>query len=70
MITLPSKDSCSYCLHILPKKDGWRSCCKAFPDGIPGDYLFERIEVAELEECARGFHFEPDVEAQKRCGFK
>ena len=70
MITLPSKDSCSFCLNEMPMKDGWIPCCKAFPDGIPRDYLFERIEVAELEECARGFHFEPDVEAQKRCGFK
>lgn len=69
MITVPGKDSCDLCIHILPNKDGWIPCCKAYPDGLPKDYLYERVEVAKLKECAPGFHFEPNVELQKECGY-
>ena len=68
MITLPGKDSCTFCLNKLPKKDGWKSCCKAYPDGLPTDYIFERVDVSKLAECAPGFHFEPDIDSQRECG--
>ena len=69
MITISSKNSCDFCIHSLPNKDGWKSCCEAYPDGLPKDYLFERVDVSQLAECAPGFHFEPDIEKQHRCGY-
>ena len=69
MITISSKDSCDYCIHSLPNKDGWIPCCEAYPDGLPDDYCFERVDVSKLAECAPGFHFEPDIEAQRESGY-
>lgn len=69
MITIASKDSCGFCKNLLPKKDGWRPCCKAFPDGMPFDYCCERVDVSKLEECANGYKFEPNIEAQRRCKY-
>lgn len=69
MTLFPSKNSCTFCKNKLPKKDGWMPCCKAFPDELPDDYCFERIDVSKLEECANGYHFEPDIEAQRECGY-
>lgn len=69
MITVADKDSCGYCKHIRPKKDGWIPCCDAFPDGIPHEYLFNHMDIAKIEECAPGFHFEPDIEEQRASGF-
>lgn len=62
------KDSCSYCKHKRPKKDGWRACCDAFPDGIPFDFVSER-DIVNFEDCVPGIGFVPDVEAQKRSGY-
>ena len=70
MITVSSKDSCDYCIHILPNKDGWIPCCEAYPDGLPHDYCFEIVEVSKLKECAPGFRFEPDVERQRQAGYR
>ncbi len=70
MIAFPGKNSCNFCKNILPNKDGWIPCCKAYPDGLPDDFCYERIEVSELDECAPGFHFEPNVELQRRCGYR
>lgn len=69
MTPLASKNSCSYCKNLLPLKNGWEICCNAFPDGVPSDYCFERIDVTKLKECANGYKFEPDIEKQRRAGY-
>lgn len=62
MTLWPNKDDCTFCKNILPNKDGWRCCCKAFPDGIPHDILFNRVDKLELKECANGYKYDPDPE--------
>lgn len=53
---------CDMCIHKLKDlKDGWRMCCKAFPDGIPSDYIFKK-DVEQLDECNNGIKFERDPE--------
>lgn len=49
---------CCKCKNRMPKIDGWRSCCKAFPDGIPVD--FDYSKVGDTVECNNGIGFEQD----------
>ena len=49
--------SCPICINFLrPKEDS--NICKAFPDGIPDDYFWGKVDVEELVECKNGFKFE------------
>lgn len=48
---------CSKCKHAKPLKNGWRSCCDAFPEGIPFDFDYSKIQ--ESKECNNGIGFEP-----------
>ena len=50
---------CDICKHKLPKKDGWKSACEAFPDGIPKEYFITKLDPKELPECNNGIGFEP-----------
>lgn len=69
MTPFPSKNNCTFCKNLLPKKDGWRACCSAFPDGIPNDYCFERIDISKLDECANGYKYDPDPEKRRMYGY-
>ena len=48
---------CDYCRNKLPLKDGWKTCCKAFPDGIPFEYY--KIYPSDLAECNNGIGYDP-----------
>ena len=48
MLTLPK---CELCARY--KDDGKHETCEAFPDGIPGDVLWEPVE----KECNNGMKF-------------
>lgn len=50
---------CERCKNYIGLKDGWDMICKAFPDGIPGEF-FKSINAAELPECANGYKYEYD----------
>ena len=41
-----------YCIHRK------RVCCKAFPDGIPGEHM-NKLEENPAIECAPGVHYQP-----------
>lgn len=66
-ISISSINSCAYCIHLKEKKkDGWKTCCDAFPDGIPHNLLFEKDNVTTLKECANGIKYKPNVEKQQQ----
>ncbi len=48
---------CSECKHRLPKIDGWKACCDAFPNGYPRNFNFDNLK--ERKECNNGIGFEP-----------
>lgn len=33
---------CNYCENYIGLKDGWKRACKAYPEGMPCDYLGSR----------------------------
>ena len=49
-------NDCKDCTHKRPLLDGWRSCCDAFPDGIPIDFDYSKVK--EIKECNNGIGFE------------
>lgn len=49
---------CTYCMHSDKAEDPQDLTCKAFPEGIPNDYLWGFIDVHELEECNNGIKYE------------
>lgn len=50
---------CTSCKHIdFKKKKNGQLCCTAFPDGIPKEYFWGKINVKELSECANNVCFE------------
>lgn len=69
MILIPNRDCCETCKHMKEeKKDGWIPCCDAFPEGVPDNYLFSKVDVTELGECANGIRYEADEELKKIFG--
>ena len=46
---------CAYCEHCYVK-DG-NIVCSAFPEGIPKEYYWCKIDVEALDECANGYKF-------------
>lgn len=50
---------CPCCKHMQENRDSNTPlCCKAFPDGIPYEYLFGPVNVRGLAECANGYKYE------------
>ena len=49
---------CTYCMHCGNEKETDKLSCKAFPDGIPRDYLWGFIDVHEIDECNNGYKYE------------
>ena len=52
--------NCPLCIHIDSSVKYPDTCkCKAFPEGIPDDYLWEEngVKVKEIKECNNGFGF-------------
>lgn len=47
---------CHDCKHKLPLIDGWRSCCEAFPNGIPLDFDYSKVKMSK--ECNNGIGYE------------
>mgnify|MGYP007024219430 FL=1 len=43
---------CNTCIHRK------RVCCKAFPNGIPGEHM-NKLEENPAIECAPGVHYQP-----------
>ena len=35
--------------------------CKAFPKGIPNEYLWCKVDVKKLTECNNGYKYEEDL---------
>ena len=51
--------ACDNCIYEKrEKKDGWILTCKAFPDGIDIDYVFEG-HPERRKECNNGIGFTP-----------
>ena len=50
---------CSECKHRLPKIDGWRSCCEAFPDGTPLNFDYSNLKGRKICNPDNGIGFEP-----------
>lgn len=56
---------CTSCKNFIDKKTANGSfCCLAFPEGIPNEYFWCKIDVRTLSECANGKHFEDEQERQ------
>ena len=52
--------ACEECCNRDPQlKEGWRSTCKAYPDGI--DLKMLECDPRELPECNNGYRYEPRV---------
>ena len=50
---------CVRCKNSFENTKMGRTRCKAFPNGIPYEYLW-KIDVTELEECNNGYKFEEE----------
>ena len=60
---------CTSCMHYYKElKDGWDVACKAFPEGIPDEWL--KVDVTVLSECANGYKYKliKEIAGQKRAG--
>lgn len=49
---------CTSCKHLLDKMDNGTFYCSAFPDGIPKEYFWGKVDVQKLPECANKIKFE------------
>lgn len=57
-MSVPISD-CPCCKHCVGSKDiSVPLTCGAFPDGIPFDYLFGKVDVKSLNECNNGIGYE------------
>lgn len=53
---------CECCKNSIPRSEELpEGGCKAFPNGIPYEYLFKK-DVTKLDECANGYKYEYDEE--------
>lgn len=49
---------CTSCKHLSDKKNNGTFCCLAFPNGIPKEYFWGKVDVRKLSECANKIKFE------------
>lgn len=49
---------CTSCKNINNKNQDGKYCCAAFPNGIPDDYFWAKINVRQLKECSNNVKFE------------
>jgi len=56
MIQLSDCDNCKNYTGLNPETK--QMTCKAFPNGIPLDYVFSKVNVREIPECEKGYKFE------------
>lgn len=47
---------CKNCFESSSVKEPLK--CKAFPQGIPKEYIFGNVDVKTLKECNNGFGYE------------
>ena len=53
---------CPCCKNCYDRMDETKPlCCKAFPDGIPNEYLLCKVNVKKLAECNNGYKYEEDL---------
>lgn len=53
---------CPCCKNCFDRIDKTKPlCCKAFPNGIPKEYLWGEIDVKKIKECANGYKYEEDL---------
>ncbi len=56
---------CTSCKNFIDYNDASGYRCNAFPEGIPEEYFWGKIDVKEIQTCANGFNF---VEEEMLCG--
>ncbi len=56
MIKLSDCDKCKNYTGLNPQTK--QMTCKAFPSGIPLDFVFGEVNVHEISECKNGCKFE------------
>ena len=49
---------CTSCKHLYDNGEIGYFCCEAFPDGIPEDYFWGKVDVRQQDECANKIRFE------------
>lgn len=47
--------------------EGWRTACKAFPEGIPSEYI-DDIDYKNKKVCNNGIGYEPESKGLKKEG--
>lgn len=52
--------TCAGCKHITIDKNGEYGACAAFPEGIPDDYYWGRIDVLKIEKCNNNVGYEEE----------
>jgi hypothetical protein len=54
---IPSRlPQCIFCIHVNPRN--W-FVCPAFPDGVPEDIYYNRVDHRQPFNGDNGIHFEP-----------
>lgn len=53
---------CPCCKNCIEQTDkNAPLICKAFPDGIPKEYIWGPVDVKKLRECNNGYKYEEDL---------
>lgn len=53
---------CTSCKNLYSEKKDEKFCCAAFPNGIPNDYFWGKINVRDLVECSNNAKFEESTD--------
>lgn len=54
---------CTSCKNFF-SKESITLCCNAFPNGIPSDFFWGKVNVRTLKECNNNYKFENSNEWQ------
>ncbi len=49
---------CTSCKHLYSEQKDGMFYCDAFPEGIPKEYFWGKVQVRELSECSNNVKFE------------